>query len=322
MILTITANPTIDRVIFVHNFAMQDIVRAEREVISPSGKGNDVALVLHALGAPTLAISLNAGYSGQMMTALMADRGLPCRWIAAGGETRFTAVIVDVADGRQSTILAPTLHAGPEHLEQLVSVVVEESSQSWGVVCAGSLPPGLPSMAWAELLQAGRAQGLITLLDSSGVGLRYGLAGLPHILKINGRELGELCQELDIALPTWHAPDALGELATFLHGRLGQWASDALVVTFGAQGALAVTVDEAIYAPAPQVPFVSAAGAGDAVAAGLMLARRRGQSWADALRLGVAAGSSVVMNEGTAVCTAAQVNDLLAQVQVRELINL
>ena len=60
----------------------------------------------------------------------------------------------------------------------------------WSV--PGSLPPGLPADSWATLLQVGHDHGLVTLLDSSGIGLQKGIEGRPHILKINGRELTEL----------------------------------------------------------------------------------------------------------------------------------
>jgi 1-phosphofructokinase family hexose kinase len=314
MILTVTGNPTIDRVLFVRDFAMQDVVRAEREVVSPSGKGIDVAIILHELGAATLALSLNAGLSGAMLAALLAKRGVPCHFVPAQGETRIAALITDVAQGRQSTILAPTLTAGPQQLSALVEQVTARAKASWGLVCAGSLPPGLPTDSWARLLQIGQEQGLVTLLDSSGVGLQQGVVGLPHILKINGRELAELAASQGECLPTWSAPDQLYGLAVWLYDHLGHWAQTALIITLGAQGALAVTRETAIYAPAPAVPLVSAAGAGDAVAAGVMLARRQGQGWNEALRLGVAAAAAVVMNEGTAVCTAQQVYDLLPQV--------
>jgi 6-phosphofructokinase 2 len=174
------------------------------------------------------------------------------------------------------------------------------------------------------LLQVGHEHGLVTLLDSSGVGLQQGIAGLPDILKINGRELAEIAAMRGEELPTWSAPDHLGDLAAWLSCHLGKWARTAFIVTLGAAGALAVTVDEsneanrkgaAIYVPAPKVPLVSAAGAGDAVAAGVMYARRHGHGWTEALRLGVAAAAAVVMNEGTAVCTAPQVYELLPQVQ-------
>ena len=315
MILTVTANPTIDRVLFVRDFAMQDVVRAEREVVSPSGKGIDVSLILHELGAKTLAISLNAGLSGTMLAALLEKRGVPCHFIAAEGETRIAALITDIAQHHQSTILAPTLTAGPPQLQRMIQAVIDQASHSWGLVCAGSLPPGLPSDSWAQLLQVGHEHGLVTLLDSSGVGLQQGIAGLPDILKINGRELSDLAASNGQSLPAWTAPAQLRDLAAWLHERLGTWARQALVITLGAQGALAVTADATIYVPAPAVPLVSAAGAGDAVAAGLMFARRHGQSWREALRLGVAAAAAVVQNEGTAVCTAQEIHELFPRVQ-------
>lgn len=316
MILTVTANPTIDRVLFVRNFEMQDVVRAERESVSPSGKGIDVSIILHELGAKTLAISLNAGLSGEMLVALLARRGVPCQFIAAEGETRTAALITDMERGKQSTILAPTLRANAQHLHELAEQVSIHAAKSWGLVCAGSLPPGLPGDSWATLLRTGQDHGLVTLLDSSGTGLQQGIAATPHLLKVNARELGELAAAQGEQMPRWNAPDQFGPLATWLRDHLGDWAREALIITLGSQGALAVTADETLYAPAPSVPLVSAAGAGDAVAAGVMLARRRGQSWTDALRLGVSAAAAVVMNEGTAVCTAQEIETLLPQVNV------
>lgn len=324
MILTVTTNPTIDCVLFVRDFAMQDVVRAEREILSPSGKGIDVSMILTELGAQTLAISLNAGFSGELLKALLHERGVPFCWIPAQGHTRIAALITDVANGRQSTVLAPTLTAGPQQLDLLVKQVALQAKASWGVVCAGSLAPGLPIDSWARLLQVGHDHGLVTLLDSSGIGLQQGIAGLPDILKINERELAEIAAARGERVPAWSMSDRLGDLATWLSGRLGTWARRALIVTLGASGALAVTANEsdnmasnsaAIYVPAPKVPLVSAAGAGDAVAAGVMYARRHGQGWAEALRLGVAAAAAVVMNEGTAICTAQQVYDLLPQIE-------
>lgn len=319
MILTITANPTIDRILFVRDFAMQDIMRAEREVVTPSGKGIDVSLILHELGAKTLAISLNAGLSGTLLAALLEQRGLPCYLIPAQGETRTAALITDLSQQRQSTILAPTLTATPHHLNLMVEQIATHAATSWGLVCAGSLPPGLPADSWASLLLAGQAHGLVTMLDSSGTGLLQGLQGLPHILKINGSELAELANNQGDQLRDWSAPNQLDNLAAWLHNHLGVWAQEALIITLGAAGALAVTAEGSLYAPAPKVPVVSAAGAGDALAAGVMLARRQGQGWREALQLGVAAAAAVVMNEGTAICQRQQVYDLLPQVQIHPL---
>jgi fructose-1-phosphate kinase PfkB-like protein len=77
-----------------------------------------------------------------------------------------------------------------------------------------------------------------------------------------------------------------------------------------------VTAEASYVVHPPVVPVVNTAGAGDALDAGLMLARSRGQDWPAALALGSAAAASVVMNEGTAICRREQVEELVTQVRV------
>ena len=98
--------------------------------------------------------------------------------------------------------------------------------------------------------------------------------------------------------------------------RLGEWASEAIVVTLGEQGALAVTTGGTWLVRPPVVPVVNTAGAGDALDAGIMMARSKGRGWPAALTMGTAAAASVVMNEGTAICRREQVEELMSRVQV------
>jgi 1-phosphofructokinase family hexose kinase len=319
MILTLTPNPTIDRVIFVRNFRLGATVRGEREVVTPSGKGVDASLVIHELGGETVAAGLNAGRTGRYHTDMLDQMGVPHDFLSAQGETRVATVLVDLAVGQQSTIMAPTLTATQAHLPRLLALLDRYASadspcrrgRAWGVICGGSLPPGLPLDSHAQLVRHARERGLITLLDSSGESLCQGLAGLPHILKVNRDELGSLDPEMA------GGPGGVGdavELAMRLRGRLGEWASDALIVTLGECGALALTPAGCYSAQPPSVPVVNTAGAGDALSGGVMLARSQGADWPAALALGTAAAASVVMNEGTAICRREQVEELLPRV--------
>jgi 1-phosphofructokinase family hexose kinase len=310
MILTITPNPTLDRVIFVRDFRLGTVVRGEREVVTPSGKGVDSSLVIHELGGATVASGLNAGRSGLMLTELLEERGIAHDFVPACGETRMAIVLVDLAVNQQSTVSAPTLRARGEHLLQLLALLDRYIGRAWGMICGGSLPPGLPVDSYTHLLRRARQRGLTTLLDTSGQALREGVAGLPHILKVNRHEIESLDQDVT------RMPDAVPDLAEGLAPRLGEWASDALIVTLGERGALAVTHGGSYCALPPQVPVVNTAGAGDALNAGITLARSRGADWPEALALGTAAAASVVMNEGTGICRREEVEALLPQVQV------
>jgi tagatose 6-phosphate kinase len=369
MILTLTPNPTIDRVVFVRNFRLGAVVRGEREVITPSGKGVGSSLVIQELGGDTVATGLGAGLNGRLLTELLDHMEVSHDFVPADGETRMALVLVDLAVGQQSTIAAPTLRATNEHLAQLLALLDRYASpnpnpsltalaggRAWGVICGGSLPPGLPVDSYARLVRRARQLGLVTLLDSSGESLRQGVAGLPHILKVNRRELEalglECCPEPieervvphplqreakrlhslkreakrlhrfpnDVAGPgvvrTCFGPYL--PLAESLVARLGEWASDALIVTLGERGALAVTPEACYLSRPPEVPVVNTAGAGDALSGGVMLALSRGADWPEALSRGTAAAASVVMNEGTAICRRGQMEELLPRVQVVE----
>jgi 1-phosphofructokinase family hexose kinase len=313
MILTVTPDPTIDRAIFVRGFRLGTTVRGEREVVTPSGKGVGASLVIHELGGETVAAGLNAGHTGRLLTDLLDERRVPHDFVPAHGETRTAVVLVDLAVERQSTITAPTLIATSEHLSQLLALLDGYAGRAWGVICAGRLAPGLPPDSYARLVRRARRRGLVTLLDSSDEPLRLGLVGLPHILKVNRQELRALDSEMTGREGT---SDDIAELAGRLVSRLGEWASDGLIVTLGARGALAVTSEGCYHAQPPQVAVVNTAGAGDALSGGIMLARSQGVDWSSALALGTAAAASVVMNEGTAICHRAQVQELLSQVQV------
>jgi fructose-1-phosphate kinase PfkB-like protein len=343
VILTLTPNPTIDRVLFVRGFCWCAAVRAERETVTPSGKGVDASLVVHELGGTTVALGLNAGLAGQIHESLLGQWGVPCEFVHALGETRTATVLVDLVARQQSTISASTLVATAEHLDRLLALLERYAGQAWGLICAGSLPPGLPPDAYARLLRSARQRELVTLLDTSGEALRQGVAGLPHVLKINQDELafldaasaagwgdsagtGSPSGQQVSTMPGSATPhrDALAvddveALSRILSPRLGQWCSDALIVTLGEDGALAVTREGSYVVKPLDVPVVNTAGAGDALNGGLMLARSQHKSWPAALALGTAAAASVVMNDGTAVCKREQVEEWTSKVQVRKI---
>jgi 1-phosphofructokinase family hexose kinase len=316
MILTLTPNPTIDRTTFVRDFRLGAVVRAEREVVTPSGKGVDASLVIHELGGETVALGLNAGLTGDLLVAMLDRWGIAHDLCAADGETRVATVLVDLSAGDQSTISASSLRATAAHLDRLLAVLDRHARRAWGLICGGSLPPGMPADGYARLLRRAREHGLVTLLDTSGGALRCGVAGHPHVIKVNRHELVALAPGMSRLDP--RSPGDVVDLAIQLDGVVGQWASDALVITLGGEGALGITNTGTYYARPPRVSASNTAGAGDALSGGLMLARSRGGGWPAALAWGTAAAASVVMNDGTAVCHRRQVETLLPEVRVWE----
>lgn len=51
MVYTVTFNPSLDYIASVDNFTVGRVNRTNREIIFPGGKGINVSIVLHNLGA-------------------------------------------------------------------------------------------------------------------------------------------------------------------------------------------------------------------------------------------------------------------------------
>ncbi len=307
MILTVTPNPTLDRAVFVRDFRLGATVRAEREVLTPSGKGVDASLVLHELGHPTVATGLLAGRHGRLAAALLDEIGVAHDFVWAEGETRHALVLIDEAARAQSTVSAATLRADERHLEALMQVIDRHLPAARFVILAGSLPAGWPAEAYAQMVAHCRRAGVPMLLDTSGAALVAGVAVAPDIVKVNVEELGGLVRLAR------RDPAAVALAAAELQRRLS---NQAVIVTLGAEGTVAATCDGLCRAWPPSVPVVNDAGAGDALAGCVAWCRAAGQDWPAALRLGTAAAAAVVATDATARCERATVERLLPAVRV------
>ncbi|MEP7183960.1 MAG: ribokinase [Betaproteobacteria bacterium] len=100
--------------------------------------------------------------------------------------------------------------------------------------------------------------------------------------------------EADVIATTLGVPTLPEAFAAGVHRRFGF----AVVVTLGAQGALAVAGGEWLRVPAPAVDVRDTTGAGDAFTGALAVALDRGDRWPQALAEGVAAGSLACTGEG------------------------
>ncbi len=146
-------------------------------------------------------------------------------------------------------------------------------------VSSPHLQPGLRD-GLAELFARARAAGTTTSLDpgwdpgSAADGLDDVLAATDVFLP----NAAEACRLTGAGDPDAALADLAARVPT-------------VVVTLGADGAIARRGDEATRAEAPAVDPVDTTGAGDNLAAGLLCGLGRGMALAEALRLGVACGS-------------------------------
>jgi 1-phosphofructokinase len=101
MIVTLTANPSVDRTIEVDALVRGAVLRARASRVDPGGKGVNVSRALAANGRKTCAVLPAGGWEGDQLAALLAPEDVPVALVPVGhrapAETEPTAVSTGTA---------------------------------------------------------------------------------------------------------------------------------------------------------------------------------------------------------------------------------
>jgi 1-phosphofructokinase family hexose kinase len=290
MIVTVTPNTGIDLSLRVPEFELNQTIRASQSALGMGGKATDVSWILGRLGVPNLATGFAAGYTGRQMVKMLEECGSTTRFVWTGGETRRNTIIIAQDGTGQSTFTTSTLEVLPRHLSKFNQVFQEALSQATCLVLGGSLPRGVPTSFFKNLIEIAHAQSIPVLFDASGPGLLAGLQGKPDLIKPNRVELEE------ITGATIHSRQDAYQAARRVQQKFGV----AVIATMGREGAFAVLSDRSYWIPGLNLEVISSAGAGDGVLAGLAVAYSKRQPVEEGLRLGFALANAVLLTLPTA----------------------
>jgi tagatose 6-phosphate kinase len=289
MIVVVCLNPALDITHHVRCVDWAGVNRPTAVYARPGGKGTNVARTLHALGADILLLGFAGGTTGSAVAAGLRELAVPTAFTPMAGETRRTFTVVD-GQGAVALFNEP----GPEVSAAEWARFRDEYGQALRnasvVTLSGSLPRGLPSTAYAQLIAMAAEAGVPAVLDTSGDALRASMAAGPAIVKPNLDELRAIAgQPLTTPEGETHQAavrDAASALRTAGAG--------AVVVSLGAGGLLAVTGHGDWHAAPPAVIAGNATGAGDAVIAALAHGLLLGRPWPERLAHAAALGAATV----------------------------
>ncbi|MDZ7800890.1 MAG: 1-phosphofructokinase family hexose kinase [Trueperaceae bacterium] len=306
MIHTLTVNPALDLTYRVPALRYDDTVRASTVHRAAGGKGVNVSRVATRLGHATIAMGFAGGRAGEELLDLLRAEEVRTWFSWHDGRTRTNAILQDDA-GRQVRVSGPGPEVQGPEIEALTEAVFELRVPD-ALVLSGSLLPGMPSDYYARLSGRAAEDGVTVAVDTDRH-LRASLAAGATVIKPNAFELGRLVgQSVDDAASARRAGEAARALG-----------AEIVVCSLGAQGAVWIGAEGAWLAVPPRVEVDSALGAGDALLAGVLVARADGADPAEALRLGVACGTATALTPGTDLCRRDDVERVRAQVTVERL---
>ncbi|PMS16648.1 phosphofructokinase [Trinickia dabaoshanensis] len=289
-IVTLTLNPAVDLSFSVDRLVPTRKLRCSGVRRDPGGGGINVARVLRRLGADCTALYLAGGRAGRALAELLNMERVAIDCVPIAQETRENFAVRETSTGHEYRFVAPGPQVTPMEAQGCFDRWMAFDPAPHFLVVSGSLPPGVPVDFYARIARAARAKGTRVVLDTSGDALAAALDEGVYAVKPSIDELRELTGRPLEAQAEWI--EQAQRLVTRGHARI-------VLLTLGERGALMATEDGIDHVGGVQVPVVSAVGAGDSFVAAFVWAIDRGLPAKEALRYGVAAGTSAVLRAGT-----------------------
>lgn len=300
MILCIGTTPAVQRVMVFDEVRIGGVQRAKRVIEAPAGKSVNVARVLHALGRTVACTGFVGGQRGRFLQQDLDRLGIAHEFVPVEPETRMCVTVIDQTAHTHTELIEESRDVGREAWHRLHVALQHLVPRSRLVVMSGTLCPGGPVDFYARCTRLAVAAGIPCVVDATGPALLEALAAGPTVVKPNRAELSATTG-LDVQ-------DGAR--------RLLDLGARSVVVTLGAEGAMAVDGQGMWRIRGPQVQAVNTIGSGDALAAGLAAALQDGRPIARAAALGVACGMANALTLVAGEVDAGQVRRLEQQIAV------
>ncbi len=303
MILIVNLNLAVDMIVNVNGLQTNRVQRAVSTLRQAGGKGVNAARVLKTLGESCSLTGFLGGRSGELVAAGLRAEGIASSCTRIKGESRTCLILNDRKNRQQTVVNEPGAQISDDEWIDFTHAYERLLINSELIIITGSLPPGLPADAYAQLIHVANRQSKRVLLDSSSDALREAVSAAPFVVKVNDAEAGELLNEnIGDFADAAKATDRLRELG----------ARNALI-TLGARGAMFDFENVKYRFVPPKVEIQNSVGSGDAVIAGLAAGLRRGLPPQQTGALAVAAGTANALH-GMGRCSAGEISEILNEV--------
>jgi len=276
--------------------AVGETVAGQQVLYFPGGKGANQAVAAAKLGAETILIGrLGADAFGAELRSFLARQGVDLSLVRESADAHTGTAIITIAKADNTIVVVP----GANGLVSADDVAAAPLAKGDVAVSQFEIP--LPAIA--AFFRNARAAGAATILNPAParvVGAE--LLGLVDILVLNETELGLLSGK---ALSDTDKIECFVDAAKAL--RISE--RQAICVTLGKRGVVALTGDEALIVRGRAVTAVDTTGAGDCFIGALAAQLASGAALRDALRYANIAASISVQRMGAApsMPTAAEV---------------
>jgi 1-phosphofructokinase family hexose kinase len=311
MIITVTLNAAIDKSLSVPNFRLGRRHRTVEQRTMAGGKGVNIARALKALGQPVIATGLAGGATGTHIVEQLTEEAILNDFVRIREESRTNTSVLDPTSGEQTEVNERGPAVSEQEIELFRDKLLYLARGAAIVVLAGSLPRGVSSEIYAELIRELHKAGVTTVLDTDGDPLLHAVRAEPDVVSPNILEAEELvghefASEEERLL-------AVREIVELGPSEAIMTMGDGCVADVQIEGRSCLR-----RARIEQREPVARRGSGDAFLAGYVAARYEGRAPDQCLRFGVACGAESTGRLGAGLIDPKEARRMMGAVEVGE----
>lgn len=256
-------------------------------------------MVLKNLGADSIALGFEAGFTGKEIGRLLDEKGIKTDFITVKeGNSRIN---IKLRSAEETEINGQGPEIEKEDIEKLYGKL-DKLQKGDCLVLAGSIPGVMPSSSYKDIMEYLKEKDIKIVVDATRELLTNVLCYKPFLIKPNNHELGEI-----FGVEINSKEDAIKYAI-----KLQEKGARNVLVSMAKDGAVMVTEDgQKLSSEAPKGEVKNSVGAGDSMVAGFLYGYLISESYEEAFKYGLATGSASAFSEGMA--TKADVEKLLQQ---------
>jgi tagatose 6-phosphate kinase len=309
MILTVTLNAAIDKRYVVEDLKPGNVCRVKECTYSAGGKGLNVSRVAVIAGEEVTATGFLGGHAGDYIVEALDGLNIKSDFVHISGESRSCINIYDETNHTQTEFLEPGVYVTEANVEEMLKKFLALIDSASVVAISGSVPKGVDSTLYQQMIRIAREHHKKVILDTSGKLLEEALPSKPTMIKPNideikmltGRELNSREDLIKAAL------------------ELQKSGIEVVVISCGADGSL-IACEEGVYqAVVPKIEAVNTVGCGDSMIAGFAAGFSRGLPMAETIKLASAISAANAMRMETGFFMPKDMEALLPQIKVEKL---
>lgn len=309
MVITVTINPAMDRVLVIEKFRPNVTNRIQKQFKCVGGKGTHVSINLSLIGIRSTAVGVVMGSTGEDILEELSAYNIDLKFISLKtGNSRTNYVLVD-HEGNSSLISEKGDLMEQDIIERLIRQYSDIVGTDDTVVISGDASNQRDTSLQDRLIDIALSHEARFCLDASGEHLSAGIRRGPFLIKPNLDELGYLCGK---ELSTQE------DIVTALN-QVHKSGAQNIIASCGGEGSYALLGERLYRVISPSVEVKNTVGCGDALLSGIIAGFEMKLTDVENLRRATAIAAATAMNEATVGFDAGVAQELTERTEVTEL---